>query len=542
MSTDDTDQQSSLTRQRAAAIRSGVDPSDLLLEVESGRNCDRPQWLALLEQIRTGKVSTVWADRSDRLARDLFATRQFFALCTRTGTAWKFWSESWLDSDAPGAEELRQRAAFDSEMESRRIGTRLRRHYQHAMANAIPKARRAPLGLRLEGRGEERCYVIDDRHLAGSWTVADAARRLVALYLESGTIWTGVSRWKEEIQALEPVHLPEMVARCQRFNRESVKEWLELTAAELQGHLTRERFERIESEDGSSKPTYRRLNWTQWELTRETHPALVDAPTARRVLDQLAANHNRGLATARGKERAKPADHLASFTAITFCGCCGRRLRQQSTRAGKGPNGIPYRTLRCSGSGRAMGQCSQPGISERSLVAQLIPFLAAQADQVAANLHPAPAAATGPDPALVIQLEQTRALAASTGLPELAQAVLRLEAQVEAAAATLTQEYDDRADRLAQQQALAQWIKGDPQAAEAAYTVPWVRRFLIGAIERIEIQERQITAVTVAPHPAGEPQMGVMLSPTGERIGLLDTSRTRLWVSEAFADQPQLTD
>lgn len=274
VSTDDPDQQSSLNRQRTRALRSGVDPDDLLLEVQSGRNSDRPQWVALQELILSRQVTTVWADRSDRLARDQYALGAFYALCLRSGTTWRFWSESHLDSDSPGSDEIRRRAAFDAEMESRRIGNRLRRHYQHAMANAIPKARRAPLGLRLEGRGEDRRYVIDDRPLAGSLTVADAARRLVSLYLEAGTIWTGVRRWKEELQALEPVLLPEVMDRCQRFNRESIKEWLELTAAELQGHLTRERHKRIEAEDGTSKPTYKRMSWPQWELTRDTHPAL----------------------------------------------------------------------------------------------------------------------------------------------------------------------------------------------------------------------------------------------------------------------------
>ncbi len=166
VSTEERDQESSLQRQRATALSFGVALDDLLIEQESGRSADRPQWQRLLDLVREEKVSTVLADRSDRLARDLYETRAFYALCSRTGTGWKFFAEPWLDSDAPGAEELRQRAAFDSEMESRKIGTRVRRAYAHATAEGRPKTRRPPLGLLIEGRGEKRRYVLDDRPLA----------------------------------------------------------------------------------------------------------------------------------------------------------------------------------------------------------------------------------------------------------------------------------------------------------------------------------------------------------------------------------------
>ncbi|MEX1317313.1 MAG: recombinase family protein, partial [Synechococcaceae cyanobacterium] len=127
VSTEDRDQASSLERQRAAALRCGVAEVDVLVEQESGRNAERPQWLLLQDRIRAGEVETVWADRNDRLARDLVEARLFFALSTRTNTAWRFWSEPWLDSDAQGAGEIRDRAAYDAEAESRRISSRVRR-------------------------------------------------------------------------------------------------------------------------------------------------------------------------------------------------------------------------------------------------------------------------------------------------------------------------------------------------------------------------------------------------------------------------------
>ncbi len=124
-------QDTSLERQHCAAVRCGVAEPDVLVERESGRNSARPQWQRLQELIRAGEVSTLWSDRSDRLGRDLFEVRSFYATCARSRTEWKFWSEPWLNSDAPEAAEIRDRAAYDAECESRRIGSRVRRHYEH---------------------------------------------------------------------------------------------------------------------------------------------------------------------------------------------------------------------------------------------------------------------------------------------------------------------------------------------------------------------------------------------------------------------------
>lgn len=217
VSTEDRDQASSLERQKAAALRCGVADADLLVEQESGRNAERPQWLLLQDRIRAGEVETVWADRNDRLARDLVEARLFFALCTRTQTTWRFWSEPWLDSDSPGAEEIRDRAAYDAEAESRRISSRLRRSYAHCAAHGLRHSAKAPFGLRLEGHGEQRRYVLDDRPLAADLSVAEAARLLVDLYLQAGTIWTATRLWREKLAALEPVHQPELIKQVERW-------------------------------------------------------------------------------------------------------------------------------------------------------------------------------------------------------------------------------------------------------------------------------------------------------------------------------------
>ncbi len=468
-----------------------------MLEQESGRSAARPQWQRLLELIRAGEVSTVWADRSDRLARDLYETRAFFALCARTGTGWKFWSEPWLDSDAPEAEELRQRAAFDSEMESRKIGSRLRRHYAHAAQQGLPRARRSPFGLRLEGSGEGRRYVLDDRPLVGDLTVAAGAQQLVSLYLKTAAVWSAVAQWKDglrELAAREGVCEPEpMLARALGWNHESVRGWLELVAAELQGHTTANRYERIEPESGSGKATYKRLPWESWQLTRDTHPALVDAATARRVLALLAENGEKGRAIAR--RRSSDSERMPSFTAVAFCSC-GRRLRQQSTKPQK--NGPAVRTLRCAGARRAVALCDQPGISERRLCAELLPLLVGEAERVAGlmvggNSGQRDGAPVAPE--LEGQLQQARQLLAATGLPEARAMVLALESRVAAAEAEVAAGNAEAEGRAA---AAAQLVAILPSIGPDLFTVPSVRRQVLRVVERVEISGGHVVGVRLA--------------------------------------------
>lgn len=502
VSTEDPAQLASLERQRAAALRVGVAPDDLLLEQESGRSAGRPKWQQLLELIRAGEVSTVWADRSDRLARDLFETRAFFALCSRSGTAWRFWSEPWLNSDAPEAEELRQRAAFDAEMESRKIGSRLRRHYAHAAQQGLPRARRSPLGLRLEGSGEARRYVLDERPMVGELTVADAARRLVELYLTAGSVWSAVAGWKDELReaarrAPEGVLEP-MLRRCLALNHESARGWLELVAAELQGHTTANRYERIEPADGSGKARYRRLPWEAWQLTCDTHPALVDAATARRVLALLAENSEKGRAIAR--RRSSDTERMPSFTAVAFCSC-GRRLRQQSTRAGRKDGEPALRTLRCAGARRAVGLCDQPGISERRLCYELLPLLVAESERVAGlmlgnNRSAGAVAGEGAAPAeLLEQLEQARGLLAATGLPEARALVLGLESRVAAAEAESRADVEQLEGQAAAAARLAAVL---PSIGPDLFTMPAVRRQVLRAVGRIEVAGRHVVSVSLS--------------------------------------------
>jgi hypothetical protein len=375
-------------------------------------------------------------------------------------------------------------------MESRKIGSRLRRHYEHAMAAGTPTSRRAPLGYRIEGRGDQRRYVLDDRPLAGDLTVADAGRLLIETYLEKGTIWSSLKAWKGRLRALEPVHDEQLLSACLGRSLEACRGWLESAAAELQGHVARTKSSRITGDDGSV--TYQRLPWSEWELSRDRHEPLIDAATARRVLAQLEENRNRGTAVARGRQAANP-DAMPSFTPVAFCGACGRRLRQQSTRAGTRPGDPPYRTLRCSGAKTANPLCDQRGISERALCYGLVPLLIAESDRVAQLMLPPAEGGQSPiDPDLVEQIGRTRELAAATGLPELRRALLALESRAAGQAAAAAEAQDVEISRQAMARQLRELL---PTIGPDLYTVSAARKQVLQAIERIEVRDGKVAAV-----------------------------------------------
>ncbi len=496
VSTDDAHQDTSLERQLFSAVRCGVAESDLLVERESGRNSARPQWLRLQELIRAGEVSCVWSDRSDRLGRDLFEVRSFYATCSRSRTEWKFWSEPWLNSDAPEAAEIRDRAAYDSECESRRIGTRVRHHYEHVRSLGVPVARKAPMGLQLEGRGEAKRYELDQRPLAGAVTVADAARHLVDDYLAVGTIHSALVRWRGWLQGLNPIHEPKAYAAALAFTPDGAGDWLELCAAELQGHVTLRRREVLPAELGQ-KPKTRRMPWPAWELARDRHEALVDPITARKVLSQLAENSNRGRARATATEARSPGSVFPSFSRLCVCGACGCSVSVQGSRDARTPGRPPHRSIRCRNANAIRRRCNEPSIGEKKLIYQLMPLLVAESQRVSElMIGVAPMLATAEvDPALVEQLEQTRALAAATGLPALRSAVLAMESKVATAVATVRQHLEVEQGRKAAAQRLAVML---PSIGPDLYTLPAVRRSVMSAIERIEVKGGQVVAVTLA--------------------------------------------
>ncbi|MEA5400071.1 hypothetical protein VB734_08475 [Synechococcus sp. BA-124 BA4] len=127
---------------------------------------------------------------------------------------------------------------------------------------------------------------------------------------------------------------------------------------------------------------------------------------------------------------------------------------------------------------------------------QLMPLLVAEAERVSAlMIGGAPLKEAEIDPALVTQLEQTRALAVTTGLPELRSAVVALESKLAASAATVRQSVEVEQGRKAAAERLAHLL---PTIGPDLYTSAAVRRQVMAAIERIEVQGGAVVNVTLA--------------------------------------------
>lgn len=130
------------------------------------------------------------------------------------------------------------------------------------------------------------------------------------------------------------------------------------------------------------------------------------------------------------------------------------------------------------------------------MIYQLLPHLLAEAEWVSAlMIGGAPPQAEVIDPALVAQLEQTRARAASTGLPELRSAVVALVGKLAAAAATVRESVEVEQGRRAAAQRLAHML---PSLGADLYMLPAVPRSVMSAIERITVAGGQVVGVTLA--------------------------------------------
>jgi hypothetical protein len=129
-----------------------------------------------------------------------------------------------------------------------------------------------------------------------------------------------------------------------------------------------------------------------------------------------------------------------------------------------------------------------------------MPHLLSEAERVANLMLPCsdPGSGTGnaeAELAIEQQLERTRQLARETGLPEMRQAVLRLESHLAASQAAQRQESEAEKGRRQAARRLAELL---PTIGADLYTHAAVRRQVMAAIERIEIEGGQVVSVTLA--------------------------------------------
>src|SRR6478672_7661100 len=201
VSTEQEDQKSSIERQTTDGKRLGCDR--ILVDRESGRSDDRPQYQALIKMIKLGEVTEVYSSRSDRLNRNQHEMNYFYNLCLEFKVKWFFTDEEGMDWDN-SFESIRRQKAYEAEQESLKLARRQEKAYEHAERQGKSIARKYPLGYRVNS---DRRYEIDsilpdrsnaigfygDQYLASG----EIARRLVDEFLEQQTIRQALKSWKE---------------------------------------------------------------------------------------------------------------------------------------------------------------------------------------------------------------------------------------------------------------------------------------------------------------------------------------------------------
>jgi DNA invertase Pin-like site-specific DNA recombinase len=136
-----TEQKKTLERQQysleLAVIKLGgvLEESPLFVDVQSGRDNDRPEFLKLVQAIETRSIDVLVAYRVDRLARDLETSAWLGKLFERTGVKlYDFQKEGYVDFSNPEEWESYAHRSVAAESESRRLSKRIRSGFEFSPA------------------------------------------------------------------------------------------------------------------------------------------------------------------------------------------------------------------------------------------------------------------------------------------------------------------------------------------------------------------------------------------------------------------------
>ena len=379
VSTEQEDQRTSIERQIADGKRLKCDR--ILIDKDSGRSDDRPQYQALINMIKLGEVTEVFASRDDRLNRNQYEMQYFYNLCLEFGVKWFFTDVEGLDWDSSFGESIRRQKAYEAEQESLKLARRQEKAYEHAEREGKAIARKCPLGYRIN---KDRKYEIDwilpdfsnavgfcdGKHLGSG----ELARRLVDEFLKHQSLRSALKHWKDFLRNLDTSRgQPEKVKAFLNFAGSSFHDWLKHPV--LRGHTAYGRFKRVRYGEKLDKHKYVELPAHEWRITWNTHPndALISDVEWSAIQRILEANQVRGYAIA--KSRLKPGTP-ASLSTILRCKHCNRRFLCSSTTQ----EGKMYRYYYCGG--KRDHYCITKSIPETELVNQLLDALVLKAKEM----------------------------------------------------------------------------------------------------------------------------------------------------------------
>lgn len=205
VSTDNPEQLAALDNQRSRIATAQVD--EIIEDIESGLNQDRPGYLELLRRIDTRSVSEVVCTRLDRLGRDAAATDALIAIAAKRGVTIHCLDGGTVDAQTPQGFLLSRIATSMAEVESRMLSLRVKAGYSEGRKKKRPMRARPPWGYRKtqDGTALEPCPTEAPR----------AQQFLTLLRAENYRMHAASVRWHQEGRGDIPLN-------CNK----SIKSWL----------------------------------------------------------------------------------------------------------------------------------------------------------------------------------------------------------------------------------------------------------------------------------------------------------------------------
>lgn len=151
ISTDSGEQLAALDNQRSRVVQAGVD--QLIEDVQSGLDADRPGYQQLLNLIDRRLVASVVITRVDRLSRDAAECDQTIAFAAKRGVQIEALDGGLMESVTPQGFLLTRMATTMAEFESRMLSLRVRRGYEQQRLHHRPARGRCPWGYRVSADG-----------------------------------------------------------------------------------------------------------------------------------------------------------------------------------------------------------------------------------------------------------------------------------------------------------------------------------------------------------------------------------------------------
>lgn len=283
-----TDEQSdALQAQVSRLVEAGCE--EVIQELVSGGNNERPGVLELIKRIEKGTVAEIYVTRVDRLGRDAGFADALLAMCAETGVKVKALDGGEIESATPGGFLISRVLTTVAEHERRMLSQRIKSQFAAYRKQGRSLRRRVPFGYKQENKSlqphpenwHKALRVIEELEKHGSFTK-------VSQRLPQWSPWTPAPT---NLQAwfVNPVirgHLPHLHVKS------SGKGW--------------------------------NARWE--EVYRDQHPALISEADWRALSIQLQQTTNRF--KAKDKDGGQPKHALSG---VLKCHSCGHRLSRNTS-------------------------------------------------------------------------------------------------------------------------------------------------------------------------------------------------------------------